>query len=44
MNWLEAVRGDPIPWLLEAENPSIRYGTLTRLLDRPAHDPEVPDG
>ncbi len=26
-------RGDPIPWLLEDENPSIRYWTLIDLLD-----------
>jgi hypothetical protein len=33
--------GDPIPWLLEPENPSVRYWTLIDLLDRPPHDPEV---
>ena len=32
---------DPLPWLLEPENPSARYSTLTGLLDRPADDPEV---
>jgi len=32
---------DPIPWLLEAENPPIRTWTLRDLLLRPADDPEV---
>lgn len=32
---------DPLPWLLEPENPSARYLALTGLLDRPASDPEV---
>jgi hypothetical protein len=32
---------DPIPWLLEAQNPSARYLTLTGQLGRPADDPEV---
>jgi len=30
-------------WLLEPENPSIRYRTLVELLDRPESDPEVVD-
>jgi len=30
-----------ISWLLEPEAPSIRFRTLTELLDRPADDPEV---
>ena len=32
---------DPIPWLLEADDPSVRYLTLVTLLDRPASDPDV---
>ena len=39
--WLERVHGNPIPWLLEPDNPSIRYRTLVELLDRPLDDPEV---
>lgn len=30
-----------VKWLLEAEEPSINYRTLTELLDRPADDPDV---
>jgi len=30
-----------LDWLLEAENPSVRYLTLRDLLDRPEDDPEV---
>jgi hypothetical protein len=41
MTWPDAVRGDPVPWLLEPENPSVRYWTLVDLLDRPVDDPEV---
>lgn len=41
MKWLDRVHGDPIPWLLDTSNPSVRFGTLVDLLDRPAHDPEV---
>ena len=32
---------DPLPWLLEPENPSARTLALTGLLDRPVSDPEV---
>lgn len=41
MKWLELLNDDPLPWLLEPEQPSVRYWTLTGLLDRPAGDPEV---
>jgi len=33
--------GDPLPWLLEPENPSVRYLALRDLLGRGEHDPEV---
>ena len=32
---------DPLPWLLESENPSARYLALTALLGHPPDDPEV---
>jgi hypothetical protein len=32
---------NPTAWLLEPENPSVRYWTLTDLLDRPADDADV---
>ena len=41
MHRLEGMRGNPLPWLLEPENPSVRYLTLRDLLDRPAEDAEV---
>jgi hypothetical protein len=28
MNWKSALKADPVPWLLEEENPSVRYFTL----------------
>jgi hypothetical protein len=34
---------DVIQWLLEPENPSVRYWTLTEILGRPEDDPQVAD-
>lgn len=39
--WPGALNADPLPWLLEPGNPSIRYLALTDLLDRAADDLEV---
>ena len=44
MKWLERLRGDPLSWLLERENPAVRYWTkvataLEYLLSR-----QLPDG
>jgi hypothetical protein len=39
--WQTHLKANPIPWLLEPENPSVRYQTLTDILGRPADDPEV---
>jgi hypothetical protein len=38
---MQNLNGDPLPWLLDPENPSVRYWTLVNLLDRPANDPAV---
>jgi hypothetical protein len=35
------LKADPTPWLLELDNPSIRYFTLADLLERPQSDAEV---
>ncbi len=35
------LRDDPLPWLLEKENPSVRYFALRELLGRPADHREV---
>ena len=40
-SWQKHLNGDPLPWLLEPENPSVRFWTLIDILDRPAGDPEV---
>jgi hypothetical protein len=37
----QSLKADPIPWLLEPENPSVRYWTLSDLLDRPTDDAQV---
>lgn len=41
MPWRAVLRGDPLPWLLEESNPSVRYLTLTELLERQPDEPEV---
>ena len=40
-NWQKHLKGDPLPWLLDPDNPSIRCWTLIDILDRPASDPAV---
>lgn len=40
-NWQNYLSGDPLPWLLEAEDPSVRFWTLLDILGRPSGDPEV---
>lgn len=41
MDWLKISRADPTPWLLQSNHPSIRYLTLTELLDRRPEDSQV---
>lgn len=38
---MQNLKGDPLPWLLNPENSSVRYWTLVDILDRPASDSEV---
>ncbi|MEJ2351926.1 MAG: hypothetical protein P8Y03_19230 [Anaerolineales bacterium] len=40
-NWQKHLNGDPLPWLLDPENPSVRYWTLVDILERPADDAGV---
>ena len=40
-NWKSVLNADPTAWLLEKENPSVRYFTLTEILDRDENDPDV---
>ena len=40
-NWKAYLRADPVDWLLEPDNPSVRYLALTELLDHPEGDPDV---
>jgi hypothetical protein len=35
------LKSDPIPWLLEGNNPSVRYFTLKDILGKPEDDPDV---
>lgn len=41
MSWRSRLNADPLPWLLDPENPGVRHAALTELLDRPPDDPEV---
>jgi hypothetical protein len=40
-HWQERLAADSTGWLLERTNPSVRYWTLTDILDRSDNDPEV---
>ncbi len=39
--WRAKLKADPTEWLLEGENPSVRYFTLRDMLDRPEGNPEL---
>jgi hypothetical protein len=40
-DWKTVLKRDPTEWLLEEENPSVRYFALTELLGKPDDDVEV---
>jgi len=40
-DWRNLLNADATDWLLGEDNPSVRYFTLTQLLDRPLDDPEA---
>jgi hypothetical protein len=40
-DWKSALKADPTGWLLEKDNPSVRYFTLSQILDKPQNSPEV---
>ena len=41
IDWRTFLKADTLDWLLEKDNPSARYFTLTEILERNNHDPEV---
>ena len=41
MSWQNQLKGDSINWLLEPENPGVRYLALRDLMDVPEDDPEM---
>ena len=41
MSWINELKADPIEWLLETSNPSVRYWALLDILDREPNDPDV---
>lgn len=40
-DWKSKLKADPTDWLLEQDNPSVRYFTLTELLDKSQTDEET---
>ena len=42
-DWLDGLRADPTPWLLDASAPAVRHLALRQLLGLPDGDPEVLD-
>ncbi len=40
-NWISVLKADPLPWLLEEENPSVRYFALVDILGLPPQDQRV---
>lgn len=40
-DWASALRADPVPWLLEESNPSVRYFTLLDVLGESPRDKQV---
>ncbi len=43
MSWRDSLKGDPVPWLLEKEEPGARYLALRDLIYLPADSPELLD-
>jgi hypothetical protein len=40
-DWLDRLRADPLPWLLDMHAPAVRHLALRQLLGRPRIDPDV---
>ena len=40
-DWKSILKEDSTKWLLEEDNPSVRYFTLTEIFDKPQNGPEV---
>jgi hypothetical protein len=39
--WQARLNGDPLPWLLDGEQPAVRHRALREMLDLPADHPDV---
>lgn len=40
-DWISVLNADPVDWLLEKDNPSVRYFALSQILDKPQTSSEV---
>jgi len=41
INWKSILKANPTSWLLEPDNPSVQYFTMTNVLEKPEDDEEV---
>jgi len=41
LNWKEILLSDPTNWLLEEDNPSVRFFTLVDILDKPLNNRKI---
>ncbi len=41
VDWRARLNGDPVPWLLDEDEPAVRHRALRELLDKPADDLQV---
>jgi len=41
MTWQNQLKGDSVSWLLEGDNPGVRYLAMRDLLDLPQNDPDL---
>ena len=41
ITWQNQLKGDPLPWLLEADSPGVRYLALRDILELPQNNPEL---
>ena len=40
-DWISLLNEDPTDWLLEKDYPSVRFFTLTELLEKPSNNSEL---
>jgi hypothetical protein len=41
MNWKDNLKADPLTWMLEENEPGVRYLVMRDILDLPKNDPAL---